>query len=153
MKPVMVRYEEDPASEQIEVIVRAPKKTPEVEALLSKVSGAFERWVTVSDQTGVLRTIHVSDIVSASVVGRQVNVKTGSGTYHLKQTLQSLEKDLNDPLFLRISRFELINMRKVVRYDFRSGGTLHIELEGGNTAWASRRSIPLIRKRLCMGTV
>ena len=50
--------------------------------------------------------------------------------------------------FLRISRFELINLSKVKKYDFTIGGTLRIEFENGMETWASRRYIPIIRERL-----
>ena len=50
--------------------------------------------------------------------------------------------------FLRISRFEIVNLNKVLRYDFTLAGTLRLELAGGIETWASRRCIPAIRKRL-----
>ena len=50
--------------------------------------------------------------------------------------------------FLRVSRFEIINLDMVRKYDFTLGGTLRIELENGMETWASRRYIPLIKERL-----
>ena len=50
--------------------------------------------------------------------------------------------------FLRVSRFEIIDLKKVRKYDFTLSGTLRIEFENGMETWASRRYIPLIRKRL-----
>ena len=50
--------------------------------------------------------------------------------------------------FLRISRFELVNLRKVRKYDFTIIGTLRIEFKNGMGTWASRRYIPLIKERL-----
>ena len=70
-----------------------------------------------------------------------------AGIYTAKQSLQSLEKLLGRS-FLRISRFELINLQKVRKYDFTIMGTLRVEFEGGMETWASRRYIPLIRARL-----
>ena len=50
--------------------------------------------------------------------------------------------------FLRVSRFEIIDLKKVRKYDFTLGGTLRIEFDNGMETWASRRYIPLIKERL-----
>ncbi len=69
------------------------------------------------------------------------------GVYRTKQSLQSIEEQLSRR-FLRVSRFELINLSMVRRYDFTIVGTLHIEFDNGMETWASRRYIPLIKERL-----
>lgn len=60
-----------------------------------------------------------------------------SGVFTAKQTLQTFEQLLGKQ-FLRISRFEIINLRKVRKYDFTIIGTLRIEFENGMETWASR---------------
>ena len=50
--------------------------------------------------------------------------------------------------FLRVSRFEIINLKKVRKYDFTLVGTLRVEFDNGMETWASRRYIPLIKERL-----
>ena len=77
-----------------------------------------------------------------------MRIITGDGSWYTRQTLQSLENMLDKNHFLRISRFEIVNLNKVLRYDFTLAGTLRLELAGGIETWASRRCIPAIRKRL-----
>jgi DNA-binding LytR/AlgR family response regulator len=88
------------------------------------------------------------DVVSVSVTGKQAQIVTEEGRYTVRQSLQSLESELDPDRFLRVSRHELVNMDKVERYDFTVNGTLRLELAGGMETWASRRCIPAIRRRL-----
>lgn len=77
-----------------------------------------------------------------------MNIITSDGSYYLRQTLQGLEEKVDGRRFVRISRYELVNLDRVRRYDFTVAGTLRVELEGGMETWASRRCIPAIRKYL-----
>ena len=89
-----------------------------------------------------------STSITVTADGKLVRVITTGGVYSAKQSLQNVGNLLNSRLFLRISRFELINLAKVRKYDFTIGGTLRVEFEGGMETWASRRYIPLIREKL-----
>ena len=148
MKPIRVRFERDPALEEIEIVVRASAANADVSALMETLAAKNTAALTVVDDGGALTAIPVSRIVSVSVLGRQVHVVTEDGRYLSRQTLQSLESALDPKQFVRISRYEIINLMKERRYDFTLSGTLRLELVGGMETWASRRCIPLIRKRL-----
>ena len=87
-------------------------------------------------------------IVLAATDGKLINVVTETGSYYMRQSMKNLESILDSQRFVRISRFEIVNLGKVRRYDFTLSGTLRLELAGGMETWASRRCIPLIRKRL-----
>ena len=91
--------------------------------------------------------IDEDEIVFVSADGKNVRITAASGIYRAKQSLQSIEEILSRK-FLRVSRFELINLSMVKKYDFTIVGTLRIEFENGMETWASRRYIPLIRQRL-----
>lgn len=66
----------------------------------------------------------------------------------LRQPLQSIENALDGVKFVRISRYEIVNLDKIQKCDFTLNGTLRLELTGGIETWVSRRSIPSIRRRL-----
>ena len=68
--------------------------------------------------------------------------------YRLNRSLQDVESMLHSRMFLKISRFEIINLQRVRKFDFTVAGTLKIDFEDGSFTWASRRFIPLIRQRL-----
>ena len=62
--------------------------------------------------------------------------------------MSEFEEKLDPGKFVRVSRFEIVNLDKVTNFDFTLGGTLRLELTGGMETWASRRSIPIIKERL-----
>lgn len=148
MKKRSVRLELDPALEGIEVLVRAPAENAETAALLELLSAQPPGTLTVFDGEGLIRMLDPDQIVSASVDGKLVNIVTEDGSWYTRRTLQSLESALDAQRFLRVSRYEIVNLTKVLRYDFTIAGTLRLELCGGMETWASRRCIPEIRRRL-----
>ena len=148
MKPIQTRFEPDPALDHIEVIVRAPDMDPDVCALLEGLGSHEPSSLAVWDADSTMIAVPFSRIVSVSVLGRQISVVTEDGRYVSRRTLQSIEETLDPNRFVRISRFEIVNLEKVLRYDFTLSGTLRLELTGGMETWASRRNIPQIRKKL-----
>ena len=148
MKEITLRFEPDPNLDRIDVVIRAAARDEEVTALMARLSEPPSGSLTVFDGLGGLRALSPDSIILASVEGKLVHIITGDGSWYTRQPLQSLEDMLDKKHFLRISRFEIVNLDKVLRYDFTLAGTLRLELEGGIETWASRRCIPVIRKRL-----
>ena len=148
MKDIKVRFEKDPSLNQIEIVLRAPEQDEYVSELLQRLSDTPSDTLTAYDKNGNLRVLEIEDIVSVSVIKKVVTILTETGVYTTRKSLQSLEMELNPLLFIRISRYELVNIQKIVRYDFTLPGTLKLELKGGAETWASRRCIPQIRQRL-----
>lgn len=148
MKELRIRFEQDPSLSDIEITVRASEQDAEVAALMEKIAGETMHTLTVLDGKGNLKTLSEHEIISASVDGKVIRILTAGGIWFTRQTLQSLEEKLDSRAFIRISRYEIVNLRKVRHYDFTISGTLRLELEGGMETWASRRCIPVIRKRL-----
>ncbi len=148
MKKIKFRFEPDPNIDHIDVVIRASEQDEEVTALLGRLSEPAPDSFTVFDGHGNLRTLSPDSIILASVDGKLVDIITEDGCWYARQSLQSLEHTLDNKRFFRISRFEIVNLDKVLRYDFTLAGTLRLELAGGIETWASRRCIPAIRKRL-----
>ena len=148
MKKINIRFERDKTLDGIDIVIRAAENDSDVEAIIAQLPQSAPRKLTVLDRDGCSCVIDENDVITVTSDGKQVRVLTVKGAYNAKQTLQNVEKLLNSRMFLRISRFELINLKKVRKYDFTIMGTLRIEFEGGMEAWASRRYIPLIKERL-----
>lgn len=148
MREYTVHFERDPELDGIELVVRAPSRDAAVDALLEELSGNPPDTLTVFSRDRSMQTIRMGEIVSASVDGKLVHIVTESGSWYTRQTLQGLEATLEGRQFMRISRYEIVNLDKVLRYDFTLAGTLRLELVGGMETWAARRCIPAIRRRL-----
>ena len=147
MKKINVRFERDQSTDDIDVVIRAAEKDDQILSLIEKLSTRESVKLTVLDRNNCSCVIGEDDIVFVSADGKNVRVTATSGIYCAKQSLQSIEELLSRK-FLRVSRFELINLSMVQKYDFTIGGTLRIEFSNGMETWASRRYIPLIRQRL-----
>ena len=147
MKRVKLIFEEDDSLEDIEVTVRASERDGQVDGLIASL-GSGSSTVTVTDENGAVKTVKSDSIRLISVNDKQLNIVTEEGTYTMRRSLQSIESILDPKQFMRISRYELINLSKVEHYDFTLRGTLRIEFGNGGEAWASRRCIAAIRKRL-----
>lgn len=148
MKKVHIRFEQDKTLDHIDVVIRASEKDADIDDLIAQLSQNEPKKLTVLDRSECPCVISEDDVISVTSDGKQVRVMTTKGLYTARQTLQNVENLLNSRLFLRISRFEIVNLAKIVKYDFTIGGTLRIEFEGGMETWASRRYIPLIREKL-----
>lgn len=147
MKKINVRFERDRTTDDIDVVIRAAEKDDQIVSLIEKLSTRESVKLTVLDRNNCSCVIDEDEIVFVSADGKNVRITAASGIYRAKQSLQSIEEILSRK-FLRVSRFELINLSMVKKYDFTIVGTLRIEFENGMETWASRRYIPMIRERL-----
>ena len=147
MKKINVRFERDDSRKDIEIVIRADRQDGQVNALIESLSNRESEKLTVLDRDNCPCVIEEDEIVFVSADGKNVRITATSGVYRAKQSLQSIEEKLSRK-FLRVSRFELINLSMVRKYDFTIGGTLRIEFNNGMETWASRRYIPLIKQRL-----
>ena len=148
MKTIQVRFQQDSREQNIDVLVRAQERDEEVEALLERISGERMDRFAVIDADGATVHLHPGEIIMISMRKNQAKIEAQTGSYTVRQTLQTFERALEGFRFLRISHSELINMDKVEKIDFTSSRELRLELAGGMEVWASRRYIPMIREQI-----
>ena len=147
MKKVNIRFEQEASASDIEIIVRASEQDSQVSEILDILTKNGSDKLTVLDENKCPYVINTADIIFISSEGKLMRFVTENGIFTARQTLQNIQKLLGTE-FLRISRFELINLKKVRKYDFTIIGTLRIEFRNGMETWASRRYIPIIKERL-----
>ncbi|MBR0419505.1 MAG: LytTR family transcriptional regulator DNA-binding domain-containing protein [Erysipelotrichaceae bacterium] len=148
MKKINIEFAEDPSQQDINIVITADKKDEEVMELIKKISDPFESTITVYDDKGSAIIIPLEKIYSISSNNRKLKVVSEDGVFEMRSSLQDIEQELKSPSFIKISRYEIINLLKVKEFDFSVSGTLRIEMNNGLETWASRRSISEIKKRL-----
>ena len=148
MKNVIIRFEEDKDRSDIDVIFTASEEDDQIRTLMSRVCDPLAGTLTVYDCSSSMLKIAESDIVSISTRGKRLEVRTDEGVYELRMPLYEVMKILHPGIFMQISRYEVINLDKVKRFDFSIAGQLKIEMKNGMSTWASRRFIPEIKSRL-----
>ena len=148
MKKVNVEFRPDPERSDIGVTFAASEKDAEVDALMKRVSDPLEATLTVFDGKNAAIVLDEDRIISISSDNKKLKIISEDGEYELKKPLRDVEKELHPVAFLKISRYEIINLGKVQKFDFSVTGSFRIVLNNGMVTWASRRLMPEIKRRL-----
>ena len=148
MKQIRVTFVEQPEESDITVTVSASAKDAQVLELLERLNNPLTEMIPVFDAHNQEAVIPVSGIISISSESRRLKVISEEGEFEMRMPLYEAEKLLDPASFLRISRYEIIQLSKVRRFDFTKTGALRIEMKNGMRTWASRRKIGLIRRLL-----
>ena len=147
LKKINVRFESDDTLDSVDIVIRARERDAQVNEIISGLTSKDSVKLTAFDSNNCQTVVDENEIVFISADGKNANIITTNGNYRVKKSLQKIEELLSDS-FLRVSRFEIINLRMVQKYDFTFAGTLRIEFINGMETWASRRYIPLIKERI-----
>lgn len=148
MKRVMVKLRIEEGHQGIDVLLTTAERDEQVEALMARIVDPLAGTITVLDDKGNSILLTEDRIISISADNKRLKVVSEDGSYRMRSSLLEIEGRLNPSSFLRISRYEIINLHKVRRFDFSIAGTLRIEIRDGSETWASRRYIQTIRSRL-----
>ena len=148
MKRINILFKEDPDQQDIDIVITAASKDEQVKDLMQNIADPFESTFTVYDDKGSAIIIPLDKVYSISSNNRKLKVVSEDGVFEMRSSLQDIEQDLRSPSFIKISRYEIINLLKVKKFDFSVSGTLRIEMNNGMQTWASRRNISEIKKRL-----
>ncbi len=146
-EPMEIVFRRDESLDHVKVEFSAPEKTAEIERAMDLLLENEKDILLVATERGTYR-IKKNDICRISSDGKYVEIACRDQIYRSKGSLSSFEEKLDQKSFLRISRFEIINLKRVRCYEFTFAGSLRIQLEGDYSAWASRRYIPIIKKIL-----
>ena len=148
MKNIDVLFDKNPNLNNIIVTISAAEMDNQVRALIGFFNNSGGNDIYIQDESGRQRRITEENILRIQSYKKIVKLHTPEGVFSLHKSLREAEAMLHSKMFLKISRFEIINLQKVHNFDFTISGTLRIEFEDGSFTWASRRFIPLIRERL-----
>lgn len=88
------------------------------------------------------------DIIRVYTQERKLVIWTRDGAYYVKSTLRELEETLDEEWFVRISRYEIINLNWVSDFDLTFRGTIKVVFEDGSSAWVARRYVSAVEQRL-----
>jgi len=148
MKNIDVLFEKNSDLKNIIVTVSASIMDDQIEFIMDLIRNSGGNDLFVQDSSGRIRHITEDRIIRIQVDNKSLLISTMDGEFRLRKSMQEAENMLKSSMFLKISRFEIINLQKVKNFDFTISGQLKIEFEDGEVTWASRRYIPLIKQRL-----
>ena len=145
-----IRVEISPEFKKPSVVIRADKKSLLVENIIKAVEQCVdEKYPKVAGfRDGEIVLTNQSDIIRIYTENRRLAMETESGEYEVRKTLQDTEEILDPGFFVRISRFEIINLKKVKDFDMSMSGTIRVTFENGSDTWVARRYVRSIHQKL-----
>ncbi|MBR4948518.1 MAG: LytTR family transcriptional regulator [Clostridiales bacterium] len=140
--------ETDNKYKEIELHVCSNALTDEVRAVVGELHEIYDYNIPGTDEIGNKRMIRRTEILSAYSEGQRVIVLTGDGRYAVQKKLYELENELGDTNFIRISKSEIINIRKIKSLDMSITGTIRLVMKTGYETYVSRRNVAKIKEKL-----
>ena len=148
--PAEIEVRIDPSCPDPVILIRTARRTPEVERLVHAIETSLddEYPLIVGRKGSTTELLSQRDISRVYVESRKVLIRAGSEVYESNKSLSFLEQLLNPDRFIRISRFEIANIRMIASFDFSTAGTVYIRFEDGSVTWAARRCVRSIQQAL-----
>ena len=137
----------DPALAEARVEVYAPARTPEVDALLDRLTAAEAPLLGFRDD-GSAVPLDPEDVLRFYGEDKDVRAQSGEAVYTVRERLYELERRLAGRSFARVSHSEIVNLKRVTALDLSLTGTIRMTLTGGVTAYVSRRYVKKIKEVL-----
>ena len=130
-----------------EVIVRAPARTPEVDALLDRLS-AGDAPLLGFRADGAAVPLDLDAVLRFYGADKDVRAQTTEAVYTVRERLYELERRLAGRPFARVSHSEIVNLKRVTALDLSLTGTIRMTLSGGVTVYVSRRYVKKVKEVL-----
>ena len=149
-KPVDIQVRIDPACPEPVVVIHTASKSQDVENIVHAIENCMDsEYPLIIGQRGAsVELLSQRDVVRVYSEARHVRISTVNGLYDSNKSLSWLEMQLNPDRFIRISRYEIVNIRKIASFDFSRAGTVHIRFDDGTVTWAARRHVRTIQQVL-----
>ena len=130
-----------------QLTITAPCMTEEISRILSicNKSGTSSLAAKKDDKIVLVDT---DDIYRVYAEGRVVIAKTEKCEYRLTMRLYEVEEQLTNTNFVRISKSELVNLKKVDYFETSFSGTLRVVFKNEDASFVSRRQVKSIKERL-----
>ena len=137
----------DDACREPKIIILTDKITEEINTFVRKLS--VEPTQVLSGFRGeTAEVLEPPDIFRIYASSGKVFAITEKGEYTLRLRLYELEERLDQNRFVRISNSEIINLKKVKRFDLSLTGTICVSLSDGAVTYVSRRYVSKIKQVL-----
>jgi len=95
--------------------------------------------------------LSLEEIIRVYTSDGKVYAVTEEGEYQLRYRLYEVEERVNPKYFVRISQSEIVNLRKVKRFDLSLTGTIGVLFSDGSFSYVSRRFVSKIKQCLEIG--
>ncbi len=137
----------EPGRKEPKVVILAGEVTAQVTDLARRLGEGESRFLPGYRGDQVI-LVEPEDIVRVYAEGQQVFARLEGETVTLRLRLYELEERWKGTSIVRVSHSELVNFDKVKSLDLSMAGTISLRLEGGESAYVSRRYMGKIKAYL-----
>ncbi|MBO5609669.1 MAG: LytTR family transcriptional regulator [Eubacterium sp.] len=145
---MIIKPDIDKRYKQIELHVCNEELNDEVKSVVRELHEIFDETIAAVDERGNRCKLAPSEIVSFYSEGQKVMALGSRGKYSVGMKLYELEEGLAKKTFVRISRSEIVNYRRIKSLDMSVTGTIKITMKNGYETYVSRRNIARIKELL-----
>lgn len=144
---MQVEVKIDSSADEPRAIIVTKKVDEEISQLVRMISNSNNSILTGFDEGNavILQEDEIYSIYSSS---KKVFAVLESEELTMRLRLYELENKLNGRMFARISNSEIVNLKKVERFDLSMTGTICVKMANGRVTYVSRRYVPKIKKIL-----
>ena len=143
-----IKTEIDSKYKEIEIHVCNNEATGEVSDIVHELHELYDKRIAGTDARGNRCMLNSGEIVSAYAEGQKVMILGTDGTYTVQKKLYELEEELGERNFVRMSKSEIVNIKKIQNLDMSVTGTIKICMKNGYETLVSRRNVGKIKERL-----
>ena len=144
-----VRARIDKSLDTVEIQVCSNELTPQVKALVEDISAFVNEGISGTDFRGEKVMLPLRDILRFYTENQKVIAQDAAGFYSIQEKLYELEEHLDVGQFFRISKSEIVNLKKIKRLDLSITGTIKVILTDGTETYTSRRNVTRLKQ--CLG--
>lgn len=140
----------DKRYEEIQVILRSNEMNDETIKILEKLKTTKNKYILGKSDKKVY-IVDVKDIYFFYSENQKVFVETEDFRYEVDERLYEIEENFKNTSFIRVSKFSIVNLKKVKNIDMSFSGNLTINFINGKKESISRRYISKIKDYLKNG--
>ena len=129
------------------VIILTDNVNEEINLLVARLSEEAPQLISVF-RNNELRILEQDEIIRVYSSDGKIIAATDEGEYTLRQRLYEMEERLDSKKFARISNSEIINLKRVKKFDLSFVGTICVTLKDSTVTYVSRRYVSKIKKIL-----
>jgi len=143
---MILKIEQNPAQEDIEVLITCPVKNKIVERIASFIKSVDTQIECYSDD--IVKLVNVSDIYYIESVDGKTIVCCEKEKYIVKSRLYQIYEKLRDNGFIQISKYCVLNINKLDKFRPLDNNRLEAVLSNGVYLCITRKYIPGIKQIL-----
>lgn len=140
----------DKRYEEIQVILRSNEMNDETMEILEKLKTTKNKYILGKSDKKVY-IVGIKDIYFFYSENQKVFVETEDFRYEVDERLYEIEENFKNTSFIRVSKFSIVNLKKVKNIDMSFSGNLTINFINGKKESISRRYISKIKDYLKNG--